>query len=278
MRPEDIDLPPSEPPPVTGPVPVSMTPVSAIPRQEPPKNDEKSEAEMQLKAKTKRLLEMQLRFTRKATFGGGRANPSKTTKGNDSTSDTADGSSEAGAAASAKDEFGPQVIQPVSNVGDTDAGIEVIEATQARAVAGESVAKDGSVKSVPDRASSTERCSNQHQLGRDGENDLISLESSKVKQVLESSRDESAVTRDVAVRGERGATKSMENDSADASRKDPGVEETVWGQDSSRKIVHMANSEIVKSPASNADSARDVDSSFSKPRSRKDDSNKENEV
>uniref|UniRef100_A0A914RFA8 Uncharacterized protein n=1 Tax=Parascaris equorum TaxID=6256 RepID=A0A914RFA8_PAREQ len=190
-----------------------MTPISAIPLQEPPKNDEKSEAEMQLKAKTKRLLEMQLRFTRKATF-----------------------------------------------------------------VADESVAKDGSINSVPDRALSTERCSNQHQCGRDEVGDLISIESSRMKQVLESSPDESVVTRDTSVRGERDATKNMENDLADASRKDPGVEEAMCGQDSSRKIVHTADAEIVKSPAGNADSARDVDSSFSKPRSRKGDSNKENEV
>uniref|UniRef100_A0A915AM23 Uncharacterized protein n=1 Tax=Parascaris univalens TaxID=6257 RepID=A0A915AM23_PARUN len=217
---------------------------------------------------------MQLRFTRKATFGGGRANPTKTTKGNDSTSDTADGSSEAGAAASTNDEFGAQVIQPVSSVGDTDAGIKMIEA---HAVADESVAKDGSINSVPDRALSTERCSNQHQCGRDEVGDLISIESSRMKQVLESSPDESVVTRDTSVRGERDATKNMENDLADASRKDPGVEEAMCGQDSSRKIVHTADAEIVKSPAGNADSARDVDSSFSKPRSRKGDSNKENE-
>ncbi|VDK54306.1 unnamed protein product [Anisakis simplex] len=81
VRPEDIDLPLTAlPPQPSDAVPISMTPDCAKPQPEPPLAEEveQQKAAEELKAKTKRLMEMQLRFTRK-TPGFGIAAKTNTT-------------------------------------------------------------------------------------------------------------------------------------------------------------------------------------------------------
>ncbi|VDM37169.1 unnamed protein product [Toxocara canis] len=178
VRPEDIDLPPTEPPPPMGPIPVSMTPASATLQPEPPKEDEKSKAEMQLKAKTKRLLEMQLRFTRKAALGCAKATyPTKTKY---SASESSDGN----IVSARKSVVGSQETETISSNDESGNGKEVTH-TAGKSTNVEVIETINSSKSlpsardVPETGSSVEKVLGKGPIERGSADTLILPESSK---------------------------------------------------------------------------------------------------
>ncbi|KHN73662.1 Mesocentin [Toxocara canis] len=278
VRPEDIDLPPTEPPPPMGPIPVSMTPASATLQPEPPKEDEKSKAEMQLKAKTKRLLEMQLRFTRKAALGCAKATyPTKTKY---SASESSDGN----IVSARKSVVGSQETETISSNDESGNGKEVTH-TAGKSTNVEVIETINSSKSlpsardVPETGSSVEKVLGKGPIERGSADTLILPESSKENEDPERGvEDLDAKQRNADAAEERNTPKSNpEKDSFHkTSRIDTSTEGISLNDDSLQKLDCNDGTEVLKPHTVQNASPQAAKSSISKSESLIDSSNKEN--